>query len=155
MLPLYPDISPKLLVYFHIGSGDYRTIVTDLAFLGWQAYCGATLNKTFKYHNDKATFIARSSPGGHSRCHLSLKARDVLWKTPNESAHRPASVGVLILVALKETTGSISGTTSLLKALPLCWPDRIVDVHGRPCVYSRLPPVWQKAFPELLPLGDY
>lgn len=57
MLPLYPDISPELMV-IAIGSGAIGgTIVTDSLFWLVKQYCGASLSETFKYYTS-ATFIA-------------------------------------------------------------------------------------------------
>ncbi|MBS9437663.1 D-serine transporter DsdX [Photorhabdus noenieputensis] len=57
MLPLYPDISPEIIV-LAIGSGAIGcTIVTDSLFWLVKQYCGATLSETFKYYTT-ATFFA-------------------------------------------------------------------------------------------------
>ncbi|TDB49236.1 D-serine transporter DsdX [Photorhabdus khanii] len=57
ILPLYPDISPEIIV-LAIGSGAIGcTIVTDSLFWLVKQYCGATLSETFKYYTT-ATFIA-------------------------------------------------------------------------------------------------
>lgn len=56
------------------------------------------------------------------------------------------------LVALKETTWFNPGTTSLAEGLPYVGltEQDVQDAHAR---LSRLPPIWQKHFLKLLPLG--
>lgn len=57
MLPLYPGVSPEIMV-IAIGSGAIGcTIVTDSLFWLVKQYCGATLSETFRYYTS-ATLIA-------------------------------------------------------------------------------------------------
>ena len=79
MLPLYPDISPEIIV-IAIGSGAPRTIVTDSLFWLVKYYQALTLNETFKViiRYDIYRFSRRS--GGHILAVIyHLAQRDVYY----------------------------------------------------------------------------